>query len=120
MIIENEKLNRISIVLIEPKKYFLDKVLNYRKITGLDENLEEIYFTEENGVWIIPSIGSFKSNEAFEDFLESRKFQFLEEELHRFGITDNKIEAGFCETDFYQYFELQIRDSVSQVNDATV
>jgi hypothetical protein len=69
--------------------------------------VKEVYFPEEDGVWLIPS--SFHGHQDFQTFLECLKPIILERELAKWGPGE-LMPSVFSTKVFEEFFDFQIRD----------
>ena len=103
---------RCSLVLVTPRKTFLDWLEGER---AGDQPMKDLYFPEENGAWIVPPISAFGSEAKWARFLESLKSKLLRSELGRFpGAIDtfpHPCDAGA----FDQFFTLETRDKLIDI-----
>ncbi|MEM9446630.1 MAG: hypothetical protein AAGA18_14905 [Verrucomicrobiota bacterium] len=110
--------DRYSALIIEPKKEFLEWLEIFLNKNRSYAALEELYYKEENAVWLIPPIGSFSSDDDFDNFVNSQKSKLLRVELNRFGVAELFLnEKG--DSCFDQYFDLVIRDTVNNIGELT-
>lgn len=97
-----------SLVVVRPKEEFFRWLEPILLRSELDIN--QVYFPEECGVWLVPAIGTFDDETAFKLYLDSLKPKFVREELGKFGpeMTDipAPITLAFCN----ELFEFEIRD----------
>lgn len=102
-----KKLN-FSLLFLKPKRHFfvwLQNVLELKKL-----KINQIYFPEEDGVWLIPS--SFHSDEHFEAFIQCLKPIMLKRELGQFG-PGKLMPSNISPETFDEFFEIHIRDKVT-------
>lgn len=97
-----------SLVLLRPRDPFfewLGRILSRRGLV-----IEQVYFPEENGVWIIPAIGTFDDGDAFCLYLDELKILMVREEMGKFGPEEvdfpSDITVLFCN----EMFDFEIRD----------
>lgn len=97
-----------SLVIVRPREAFFEwlKPVLRKK----DFILDQVYFPEENGVWIIPAIGTFNDTAEFEKYLEDLKPLIVKQEMGKFGpdVEDmpQEITSNLCNT----YFDFEVRD----------
>lgn len=100
-----------SVLILSPKPSFL--VLISSAARRQSANLDDIYFPEEDGVLLIPPIGTFEDYQKFEAFVTRLKPVLMMREFGKFSIpqpgSDWTAEA------FDEFFSITIRDRVEIV-----
>lgn len=106
---------RSSILLVEPKESFLNWARTYLASQDPIQDLDDVFFPEENGVWKVPPIGSFPNEADFFSFIEDMKPKLLEMELQRISLDSSAFPEPVDSTSFDKYFEIRIRDTLSDI-----
>lgn len=97
-----------SLIVLRPKKAFFEWLEPVVLKRGL--SLDDVFFPEESGVWLIPSIGSFDDTPSFEGYLQRLKPVIVLDELGKFGPDTSempsRIDVSICDA----LFEFEVRD----------
>lgn len=101
-------LYQVSAILVEPKQAFLDWLSSV-------VSLKETYSPEENGLWIIPSAGSFQRDSDLAAYLENIKPKLLESEVGRFSPAEKFFQFAYTAETFDKFFKIKLLD---YINDA--
>lgn len=72
--------------------------------------IENAYHEEENGVWIIPPISAFRTEDEFGLFVYNLKPIMLHKELIRLQVPSEFIPSTDLETKFDNFFYIAVRD----------
>lgn len=101
-----------SAVLVQPKPPFFEWL---NKIHEGKIRLEDIYFPEEDPVWLIPPTSHFSSHELFDEYVKYLKPKLLENYLGGFARVE-QMPSLDGET-FDGFLDLVFRDSVRNTED---
>ncbi|MCA9177575.1 MAG: hypothetical protein KDB14_23980 [Planctomycetales bacterium] len=105
-----------SVLIVEPKQELFSWLESRLSTQEPPKDWSDVYLPEENGVWVIPTIGAFGSSEAYRSFLREIKPTLLEIELQRFFLRETHQQGiAFDEATFDRFFELRHRDHLSDV-----
>jgi hypothetical protein len=99
---------RCSLLLVEPKAKFISWLSSF---LGHDD-VQDIYFREENAAILIPPISGFDSEVDFWSFIDERKESFLKAELVRFLKNMDDFPYEINKTTFDDFFSIEIRDTL--------
>jgi hypothetical protein len=99
-----------SALLVEPKPPFFEWLSEV-----LPTRAEEVYFPEEDPVWLIPPVPRFGSGEDLNLYLESLKPKLLEFTLGAFVTDIALLPQTIDAATFDRFFELKFRDSVKDI-----
>jgi len=98
---------KFSLLFLKPKPQFflwLQSVLDDKRHKI---QIEDIYFSEEDGVWLIPD--TFHSHSHFKAFIQCLKPIMLKRELGQFGPSE-LMPTNLSPETFDEFFEIHIRD----------
>lgn len=98
-----------SLLVVRPRKPFFEWLDNLARRRGC--KIESIYFAEEDGVWIIPALGTFDCSVAADEYIASLKPVIIKRELGRFGLTAEEIPGPWTVELCDKLFDLEIRDT---------
>lgn len=106
----NFDLNKMifSLVILRPKEAFFRWLESVITKDGL--SLNEVYFPEECGVWLVPAIGTFDDESSFKRYLDLLKPLIAREELGKFGPDVNDVPSPLTLDCCNDFFEFEIRD----------
>ncbi len=102
-----------SLVILRPRAAFFDwlkPVLRKKQFS-----LDQVYFAEENGVWVIPAIGTFNDTPELEKYLEDLKPMMVKEELGKFGPDAEDMPQEITPVLCNSLFDFEVRDRVQKV-----
>jgi len=105
---------RVSALLVHPKDSFLDWVKAISENYILKRRPENIYFSEESPVWLVPSLGTFDSDEDLKAYINSIKPKLLLTEINSVTRDVSAFEPINAET-FDKYFNIELRSSVVEI-----
>jgi hypothetical protein len=100
---------RFSILILTPREElfsWLQDIENQKR----GYQIKNVYHEEENGVWIIPPIGAFRTEDEFDLFVCKLKPIMLHKELIRLQVPNEFIPATDLETKFDNFFYVAVRD----------
>jgi hypothetical protein len=101
-----------SLVLVSPKKKFLEWLNAFVKQKGLEAY--RLYIPEENTVLVIPNIDRFSEPGQLEEFLDVWKPKLLLAELSRFADAGPEdFGHAITKESFDEFLEIALRDSAS-------
>jgi hypothetical protein len=103
-----------SLIILRPKEAFfrwLDPILLRN-----DLSIDQVYFPEECGVWLVPAIGTFDDEPAFRSYLDSIKPVIVREELGKFGPEMADVPAQITLAVCNDLFDFEIRDHAKRMN----
>lgn len=95
-----------SVLILSPKPSFLKLVSSAAQKQAA--TLNDIYFPEEDGVLLVPPIGTFGDYSKFEAFVSRLKPDLMVREFGKFGIP--QPASGWTEAAFDEFFTITIRD----------
>ena len=104
-----------SVLLIEPKDEFLSWAQSYLSSQEPAQELDDVFFPEENGVWKVPPIGSFTSESEFYQFIDEMKPKLLEMELQRITLETVAFSEPIDSATFDKYFDIRVRDTLNDI-----
>ena len=104
-----------SALLLRPKQPFFDWLEGVLKRGPNPSSPGEVYFSEEDSVWLIPKIGRFPSETEFKVYLNSLKPRLLQIELSQFAKGPNDLPKEMSPEGFDKMFNLEVRDSVRDI-----
>jgi hypothetical protein len=100
-----------SVLILSPKPSFLELVSSVARRQSA--NLDDIYFPEEDGVLLIPPIGTFEDYSKFEAFVTRLKPDLMMREFGKFSIPQPAMD--WTADAFDEFFSITIRDRVEIV-----
>jgi hypothetical protein len=103
---------RASVLILQPRDSFLEVI---DSLLPRGESLSDVYFPEEDGVWMVPPVGSFGGADVFKDYLEGIKPKLLKVEVGRFLDDLTSFPYPWSSTTFDKFFEVIIRDVLGDV-----
>lgn len=106
---------RASALFVYPKDSFLDWVKDISASDILKRKPEDIYFSEESPVWLIPSLGTFDSDDHLRTYINSLKPKLLLAEINSVSRDAADFEPINAET-FDKYFTLELRATVVEID----
>ena len=106
---------QFSLLLITPKRPFLDWLAQYNEGQGIGDY--DTRLPEEDTVWIIPKLEMFTGPNEFPTYLEAVKPKLLLSELYRFGATERDFPEPITAESFDEYFETAIRTNADLITD---
>lgn len=107
------KLN-FSLLILKPRAAFFERVKASLAAKGPGPAFEQVYFPEEDSVWLVPMTGQYGGEGRFEAFLEHLKPRMLRAEFGKFGV--GLVEPATVGL-FDQCFELLVRDEAKSAYD---
>jgi hypothetical protein len=97
-----------SLVFVRPKTRFLEWLQTTAAGRGM--SLDDVYFKEENGVWLIPAIGTFDDQQSFDAYLLKIKSSIAADEFGKYGPDAGDVpdfrDIGAIDL----YFDFEVRD----------
>lgn len=105
---------RASAVILHPKDPFIQWVKKISESDFLKRKPENIYFNSDSPVWIIPSAGTFKSEDEFGNYINLLKPKLLLTEIHSVTEDDSEFQP-FDVATFDRYFDLEFHSTVVEV-----
>lgn len=103
-----------SLLIVTPKQPFVEWVKEFFAKKGLEEY--EVYFPEEDSVWLIPKIERFSKPGSYEEFLDEVKPRLLLSELYRFGAVEADFEHDVNKEVFDNFFDLALRSQAASIS----
>ena len=113
--IRPEKLE-FSLLLITPKKSFIEWLGNFQKQKGL-ENYTNIHLSEEDSVWLIPKIEWFSEPDSYDQFLHDLKPRLLLWELGNFGASLEDFGKPLNHEVFDAFFDIALRTEATLISE---
>ena len=102
---------KFSLAILRPRAAFFDWLGPVISRQGFE--ISQVYFPDEDGVWLIPSLGTSGSTDEFHEFLNGQKPNWVKMEMGKFGakVSDlpQEFNSQFCDS----LFEFEIRHSVN-------
>ena len=96
-----------SLLVLYPKPFFFVWLQNVLNSQGKGIQVKEVYFPEEDGVWLIPA--RFHWYQHFQAFIIYLKPIMLKHELGKWG-PGKLMPSIISEETFDEFFDFQIRD----------
>jgi len=100
-------LERTSAIAVTPKAPFAAWVAEVAPSHPLKWSVEHLLRPREPVAWIIPSIGSFRSDEQFQDFLNGLKQELMISEFREI-CNDAELWPPLTTETFEFYFDLLV------------
>lgn len=104
---------RCSVLLVTPKQAFLDWLDGFKERRGVAAY--DVYFREQDSVWLIPQIDRFSEEGSYLRFVEFSKPRLLLSELYRFGATENDFEHPITAETFDTFFDVELREEIAVI-----
>lgn len=96
-----------SLLVLTPREGFFDRLKTLLAAKGPGPSFEQVYFPEEDAVWLVPMTDQYGGGGRFEAFLEHLKPRMLRAEFGKFGVALQELATPAL---FDQCFDLKIRD----------
>jgi hypothetical protein len=104
-----------SVVILKSKKAFHEWLRKALKDDPLHRTPEVYYPPIEESVWLVPSIGSFDSQEAFDKYLTALKPVLLGNEILRVLSDTADFDGPIDAVQFDAFFDLIFRVRVAHI-----
>lgn len=95
-----------SVLILSPKSSFMELVSAAAQRQAA--TLNDIYFPEEDGVLLVPPIGTFGDYSKFEAFVMRLKPDLMMREFGKFGVP--QPSGDWTAAAFDEFFTITIRD----------
>jgi len=103
-----------SLLIVTPKQPFVEWIKTFFTKKGLGNY--DIYFPEENSVWLIPKIERFSKPGSYDDFLDEIKPRLLLAELYNFGAVEADFGYPINKETFDTFFDLALRNEAALIS----
>lgn len=102
-----------SVLVVTPKPAFLQCIRATAAHQGVAFN--DVYFPEEDGVYLVPAIGTFADAAHFTGFVDELKPRLAQREFGKFGIPLELVPEVWTKEVFDNFFDLAMRDRAEVV-----
>lgn len=103
-----------SLLIVTAKQPFIEWIKAFFTKQGLGEY--DIYFPEDDAVWLIPKIEKFSEPGSYGEFLDEIKPRLLLAELINYGAVEADFQYPITKETFDQFFDLALRNEATPIS----
>jgi hypothetical protein len=104
----------LSLLIVTSKRSFIDWIKSFMVKQGLGEY--DVYFPEQDSVWLIPKIERFSKPGSYEEFIDEIKPRLLLAELYNYGAVEADFGHPITKETFDEFFDLTLRNEATPIS----
>lgn len=112
--IESESMT-CSALFVEPKPPFFEWLAQVLTVKRVPTTVNDVYFPQEDPVWLIPYVPRFSSQAQLASYLEGLKSKLLEFHLSAFVTDTALLPRPLDAATFDRFFAMKLHDSVKDI-----